>query len=131
MDILPIGIKDQCAAVCQLSTEADAVQKGKLQQALFADLAQIAGNDKIEVIWPNAKIRKVGADGGPGRRCHGSSHIICILDAQIRDSTDCTAVDPWADPGGTDQRRAGACDSPLGGGSPLPAVAQRKAVLPF
>ena len=59
VNILGGVVKDQRAAVRQLSAQTDAVPAGKLHQHFFAKLPQIAGDDQIEGFRPCFQIFKM------------------------------------------------------------------------
>ena len=73
----------------------------------------------------------MGFDGGIGGGSHGRAHVVCILDAKVGNGADGTAGDSGAMAVTAHKCSPGTGNRPLGGGSPLPAVTQGKAVLPL
>ena len=131
MDILYRVVEYKGSAVRQFAAQRQVIALAQFQQHLFPQLPQITGDDQIEILRLASQILHVGTNGIKGRRCHGSAHVVGILDAQIRHGADGAAFDPRPRAGGADQRCTGAGDRPLSGGCPLTAVAQRETVLPL
>ena len=94
-------------------------------------MPKISRDDEVEVIRGPVQVLHVGPDGLKSRRCHGGTHVIGVFNAQIRDGADSTTLDPRSGTGGADKRRTGTGDGPLGSGSSLTAVPQRKPILSF
>ena len=131
MDVLLVVVENQCPAVRQLSAQRDAVPTGKLQKHFLAQLPKVAGDDEVKILRGGLHVVKMGFDGGIGGGSHGRAHVVCILDAKVGNGADGTADDSGAMAVTAHQCSPGTGDCPLGGGGSLPAVAQRKAVLPL
>ena len=73
VNILHGVVKNQRAAICQLATQTQPVQPGKLQKGFLTKLSQVAGDDEVKVIRRAMQIIQMGPDGGVSRRgkCQG------------------------------------------------------------
>ena len=131
MNVLFVVVEDHRSAVRQLSAQRDAVPTGKLQKHFLAQLPKVAGDDEVKILRGGLHVVKMGFDGGIGGGSHGRAHVVGVLDAKVGDGADGAAGDSGAVAVTAHQRRPGTGNRPLGGGRPLPAVAQRKAVLPL
>ena len=131
MDILFRIVKNQIAAVGQLSPKGKTVFSGTLHQQFLSDLSQIARNDQIKIFRAGAQVIEMGTNRGICRRCHGRAHIVGVLNAIVQNSTNGAGGHLWPSSRGGYQRRTGTGNGPLGCGRSLAAVAQREPVLPF
>ena len=97
----------------------------------MAQLAQIAGDDQVVILRPEAQVVKMCPDRLVGGGRHRCAHVVCVLDASVNDGADGGAAEIRPLSRLTEDHCSRAGDGPLGGGGPLTAVAQGKTVLPF
>ena len=78
MDILPLQIEDQDAAVGIPVFQTDADLMELVQKNLLTHLSQVPGDNQVEVLRRGAQIVKVGADGLEGAGRHGRAHVVGV-----------------------------------------------------
>ena len=83
VDILLAPVIDFQAAVHVLSGDVVTAALHKIQKRLLPHCSQISGDDAVIIGGTHTEILKILADGIPGRRCHGSTHIHRILGSHI------------------------------------------------
>lgn len=73
VDILPLEVVDENAAVAVVCAELHAVTPEQVGDDGAAERAEVAGDDQVIVLRPQAGVRKVGAQGriGCGGKCQG------------------------------------------------------------
>ena len=131
MDVLRLCVEDQHAAVLIAAAEADALARKQLAYQLTAELAKVARDDEIVFLRGTVKIVKMLPERLKGRRRHGRTHVVCVLDACVNNGADGRALQTGAFALSAENDCARACDRPLRRRRALPAVAQREAILAF
>ena len=92
MNVLPFGVKDHDAAVVVATGKIKPVLPQLLEDNLFAEKPQISGDDQVVVLRAAMEILKMLPDSVDGSGRHRSSHVVCVLDAEILNFSDGRAL---------------------------------------
>ena len=131
MHILRFRVKNEKSAVVVDRGEVHADAPELVEHNCPAEHTEIACHDQVIVRRHPPQIAEMRLQRADGCGRHGRAHVVGVLDAKVGDGADGAAGDSGAMAVTAHQCSPGTGNRPLGGGSPLPAVAQRKAVLPL
>jgi hypothetical protein len=93
VNVLPIAIEDQNAAVGVKLPELNSVAAEKLLERVVAYGAEVAGHDHVVIVRASAGVGKMRLERFVCRRSHGAAHVVGIRYAGINDPAGCEICD--------------------------------------
>ena len=131
MHVLPLAVVEQKAAVLEVSAHVNAVPGEEVPDDGVAQLAQVPGDDQVEVPGAGAGVTEEGGEGVVGGGGHGGAHVVGIGDSLVHDAAAGDVGDIGSGALPVQEGAAGGGGGPLGGGGALVAVGHRHPVLPL